>query len=146
MKSVRLLRKNKPVPSAICKAASGHTRARFFVGRDRQARGKKRTELVRSLRAAGMPGTDGSIGALLATMERLGGFRLGGTLVGTRAFRLHEGELGIRMPGDNLAQTGDIDITLFERLSLALSSSLPIADVQARTRSGPARTAPRPPS
>lgn len=100
------------------------------LAQDRQARGKKRTELVRTLRAAGMLGTDATIGSLLATMERLGVFRLGGTLVGTQAFRLYEGELGIRIPGDELAQTGDIDIAQFERLSLALGDQVeePLAD------------------
>lgn len=100
------------------------------LAQDRQARGKKRTELVRTLRAAGMLGTDATIGSLLATMERLGVFRLGGTLVGTQAFRLYEGELGIRIPGDELAQTGEIDIAQFERLSLALGDQVeePLAD------------------
>ena len=91
---------------------------------DRQARGRKRTELVRTLRAGGMLGADASIGSLLSTLERLGVFRLGGTLVGTQAFRLYEGELGIRIPGDELAQTMDVDIAQFERLSLALGDQV----------------------
>ena len=90
------------------------------LAKDREARQKKRTELVRTLRAAGMISTDASVGSLLSTMERLGVFRLGGTLVGTQAFRLYEGELGIRIPGDEMSQTGDVDIAQFERLSLAL--------------------------
>lgn len=100
------------------------------LAQDRQARSRKRTDLVRTLRASGILGTDAAIGSLLATMERLGVFRLGGTLVGTQAFRLYEGELGIRIPGDELAQTGDIDIAQFERLSLALGDQVeePLAD------------------
>jgi hypothetical protein len=100
------------------------------LAKDRQARNRKRTELVRTLRASGMLGTDAAVGSLLLTMERLGVFRLGGTLVGTQAFRLYEGDLGIRIPGDDLAQTGDIDIAQFERLSLALGDQVeePLAD------------------
>lgn len=87
---------------------------------ERQARSAARTRLIRTLRAEGMLSTDASIGSLLQTSERLGIFRLGGTLIGTQAFRLYEGELGIRLPSEELAQTGDIDIAQFERLSLAL--------------------------
>jgi hypothetical protein len=100
------------------------------LAKDRQARSQRRTELVRTLRAAGMLTTEASVGSLLLTMERLGVFRLGGTLVGTQAFRLYEGELGIRIPGDELAQTGDVDIAQFERLSLALGDEVeaPLAE------------------
>lgn len=89
-----------------------------------EARRKLRTRTVRLLRAEGLLSVDGSIGPLLAAAEKLGIFRLGGTLVGTQAFRLYEGELGIRIPGPELAQTGDIDIAQFERLSLALNDSV----------------------
>lgn len=57
---------------------------------------------------------------MLAGLERAGVFRLGGTIVGTIAFRLYEGELGIRYGVRELVQTGDIDIASFERLSVAL--------------------------
>jgi hypothetical protein len=90
------------------------------LAQDRQARSAARARLVRTLRAEGMLSADASIGSLLQTSERLGVFRLGGTLVGTQAFRLYEGELGLRISGQDLAQTGDIDIAQFERLSLAL--------------------------
>ena len=46
--------------------------------------------------------------------------RLGGTVVGTHAFRLYEGELNLRLGLDHAAQTDDLDIASFERLSLAL--------------------------
>jgi hypothetical protein len=90
------------------------------LAQGRQARNATRTRLIRTLRAEGMLGTEASIGSLLHTAERLGVFRLGGTLVGTQAFRLYEGELGIRIAGQDLAQTGDIDIAQFEQLSFAL--------------------------
>lgn len=85
-----------------------------------KARAAERGRLVRLLRAEGAPMANRATGALLAAMERTGVFRLGGTIVGTHAFRLYEMELGIRFGSDALAQTGDLDIASFERLSLAL--------------------------
>lgn len=79
-----------------------------------------RTRLIRILRAEGFLGVDAGTGSLLAAMAKAGVFRLGGTLVGTIAFRLYEGELGVRYGLDQAAQTNDIDIASFERLSLAL--------------------------
>lgn len=94
------------------------------LAKDRQARSAVRTRLVRTLRGEGMLGADASIGSLLQTTERLRVYRLGGTLVGTQAFRLYEGELGIRLSGQDLAQTGDIDIAQFERLSFVLGDKV----------------------
>jgi len=65
-------------------------------------------------------GVDAGTGSLMAAMATAGVFRLGGTIVGTHAFRLYEGELGLRYRFDEMAQTGDIDIASFEQLSLAL--------------------------
>jgi len=79
-----------------------------------------RTRLIRILRAEGFLGVDAGTGGLLGAMAKAGVFRLGGTLVGTIAFRLYEGELGVRYGLDQAAQTNDIDIASFERLSLAL--------------------------
>ncbi|HEX9858105.1 MAG TPA: GSU2403 family nucleotidyltransferase fold protein [Paracoccaceae bacterium] len=87
---------------------------------DARARQAERARLVRLLRAEGLPPMDRATGSLLAAMERAGVFRLGGTIVGTHAFRLYEAELGVRFAAADLAQTGDIDIAQFERLSLAL--------------------------
>ena len=80
----------------------------------------ERARLVRLLRAEGMTPTDRATGSILSAMADAGTFRLGGTIVGTNAFRLYEGELGIRLPLGGLANTGDIDIAQFERLSVAL--------------------------
>lgn len=84
------------------------------------ARATERARLVRILRAERFMGMDAATGSLLAAMAKAGVFRLGGTVVGTHAFRLYEGELGLRYRFDDLAQTGDVDIASFERLSLAL--------------------------
>ncbi len=95
--------------------------------KDRQA---TRTRLARTLRAEGYLPMDARTGSLLLALARIGVFRLGGTLVGTMAFRHYEGELGIRLGAGQLAQTGDIDIASFEHLSLAIGDTViePVAD------------------
>lgn len=85
--------------------------------KERQA---ERSRLARLLRAEGMTPTDRATGSILSAMADAGTFRLGGTIVGTNAFRLYEGELGIRLPLGGVASTGDIDIAQFEKLSVAL--------------------------
>lgn len=96
-----------------------------------EEREKKRTRLVRILRAEGYASTDAKTGSLLAAFSKSGVFRLGGTLVGTVAFRHYEGELGVALDFDQLAQTDDIDIASFERLSFAIDDEVetPLADV-----------------
>jgi hypothetical protein len=96
-----------------------------------EERRRNRTRLVRILRAEGFLGLDGANGSLLSAMATSGVFRLGGTIVGTHAFRLYEGELGVRLDFDMTAQTDDIDIASFTRLSLALedAASPPLEDV-----------------
>lgn len=85
---------------------------------------RDRQRLIRLLRAEGFQSIDPSTGALLTALARAGAFRLGGTLVGTVAFRHYEGELGIRMRQTEILNTGDIDIAQFERLSLTLGDSV----------------------
>lgn len=86
----------------------------------RKERDLRRAQLVRVLRAEGMTPMDRETGAVLAAMSRAGAFRVGGVLVGTAAFRLYEGELGLTFASEDLAQTQDIDVASFERLSLAI--------------------------
>lgn len=90
----------------------------------KEDRRKHRSRLIRILRAEGFLGVDATTGSLLSAMASAGVFRLGGTVVGTHAFRLYEGILGIRFSFDQMAQTGDIDIACFERLSLALEDAV----------------------
>jgi len=87
-----------------------------------EAEGRRTTmaRLTRTLRAEGLTGTDRATGSLLLAFAKAGVFRLGGTLIGTGAYALYEGELGVRFGSEELAQTGDIDFASFERLSLAL--------------------------
>ncbi len=91
---------------------------------ERDERRKHRARLIRVLRAEGFLGVDAATGSLLGALATAGVFRLGGTIVGTQAFRLYEGELGVRFSFDATAQTGDIDIASFERLSLALNDTV----------------------
>jgi hypothetical protein len=92
---------------------------------DRAERRQTRSRLIRLLRAEGFLGIDAATGSLLNAMAVGGVFRLGGTIVGTQAFRLYEGELGVRFAFDQTAQTRDIDIASFERLSIALDDTVP---------------------
>ena len=87
---------------------------------EREERRQRRSRLIRILRAEGFLGLDAATGSLLAALSNVGVFRLGGTIVGTVAFRLYEGELGLRYELDQAARTDDVDIASFERLSLAL--------------------------
>lgn len=89
-----------------------------------EERRKNRTRLVRLLRAESFLSLDAATGSLLSAMSASGVFRLGGTIVGTHAFRLYEGELGVRFDMDMTAHTGDIDIASFSRLSLVLEDAV----------------------
>lgn len=84
----------------------------------------ERARLTRLLRAEGMTPVDRETGILLRNLAKVGTFRLGGTLVGTHAFRLFEGDLGVTLPLGGAANTGDIDIAQFEKLSLALDEQV----------------------
>ena len=107
---------------------SDDTRARIERLEELQATAKERqaerSRLVRLLRAEGLTPTDRATGSILSAMADAGTFRLGGTMVGTNAFRLYEGELGIRLPLGGMANTGDIDIAQFEKLSIALEDQV----------------------
>jgi len=87
-------------------------------------RRKERARLVRLLRSERFLGMDSSTGSLVAALGKAGVFRLGGVLVGTIAFLLYEGELGLRLAADETARTSDVDIASFEKLSLALDDTV----------------------
>lgn len=88
---------------------------------ERTAFDRRTADLVAQLRAARLPGQDAETGRLLTALARAGVFGVGGTLVGTHAFRLYDAELGRRVTQAAPAQTEDVDIASFERLSLALA-------------------------
>jgi len=76
------------------------------------------------LRAGGLPTVDMASGKLLNALSKSGVFRLGGTLVGTHAFRLYPAVLGAWTAPAAIAVTEDIDIASFERLSLAINDQV----------------------
>ncbi|NNF72595.1 MAG: hypothetical protein HKN02_10430 [Rhodobacteraceae bacterium] len=90
----------------------------------RAARADEKRRLVRILRAEGYASLDSKTGSILNAFARAGVFRLGGTLVGTVAFRLYEAELGVALGFDEMAMTNDIDIGSFERLSFAIGDAV----------------------
>lgn len=112
MKSRYLGEATPALRSRLAKAAD--------LNADALERGKTMARLARMLRAEGFIRTDRETGSMLLAFARAGVFRLGGTIIGTGAFGLYQGELGVRFRSDELAQTGDIDFTSFERLSVAL--------------------------
>ncbi|RCK37278.1 nucleotidyltransferase family protein [Thalassospira xiamenensis] len=86
----------------------------------REIRRKARSSLVKKLRTEKVLSPDVSTGKVLSALASAGAFRLGGTLVGTNAFRAYELELGVRFnPGDAIG-TMDLDIAGFERFSIAV--------------------------
>lgn len=89
-----------------------------------EERRERMVRLTRTLRAEGFITTDRETGSLLLAFSRVGVFRLGGTLVGTTAYGLYQGELGIRMDYEELAQTADVDLASFERLSVVLEDKV----------------------
>ncbi|MEQ3648712.1 GSU2403 family nucleotidyltransferase fold protein [Hyphomonas sp.] len=93
------------------------------AGDERQAFERRSASLVAQLRAAGVLTLDRDSGKLLNAMAKAGVFRLGGTLVGTHAFRLYSAELGVRFE-DALAVTADVDIAAFEHLKLVIEDEV----------------------
>ncbi|MDG3043121.1 nucleotidyltransferase family protein [Roseicyclus marinus] len=87
---------------------------------ERKEKERERSRLMRVLRAEGYLMADAQTGQVLSAMERAGIFRLGGTLLGTQAFRLYEGELGFKIDFGSSAVTDDIDMASCERLSIVL--------------------------
>jgi hypothetical protein len=82
------------------------------------------SDFTRTPRAEGFIGTDRETGSMMLAVSRAGVFRLGGTLVGTFAYSVYQGELGVRMDYEELAQTGDIDLASFAQLSVAVGDTV----------------------
>ena len=104
-----------------------------------KAAARERARLMRTLRAEGYLMSDVGSGQVVSALARAGIFRLGGTLVGTLAFRCYEGELGVRIGFDHAAMTDDIDIASFSRLSLVLEDNVdhPLAEVFSNLKFAP---------
>jgi hypothetical protein len=87
---------------------------------ERKAFERRTADMIAQLRAARLPTQDNQTGQLLNALARCGVFGVGGTLVGTHAFRLYDAEIGRRVTQAAPAQTEDVDIASFERLSVAM--------------------------
>ena len=83
------------------------------------------SSLVAQLRAGGVSGPDRKTGPMLRALANCGVFRLGGTLVGTHAFRHYDLVLGVHLTDETgwVTQTDDIDIASFEHLSMAIEDA-----------------------
>lgn len=90
---------------------------------DKKAFERRCSTLVAQLRSAGLPALDRDTGKVLNAMARVGVFRLGGTLVGTHAFRLYSAELGVQF-GSVLSATEDVDLASFENLKLVIDDEV----------------------
>ncbi|MCP5036023.1 MAG: hypothetical protein GY945_00310 [Rhodobacteraceae bacterium] len=106
---------------------------------EKDQRRAERIRLIRLLRAEGYTRIDAQTGSLLSAMEKVGVFRLGGTIIGSVAFSHYEAELGVRYRLDHLARTDDLDIASFEALSLAIGDHVaePVQEVLARFKFSP---------
>ena len=81
------------------------------------------SKAIAQLRVAGLTGLDRQTGSVLRALTNSGVFRLGGTLVGTHAFNHYSQALGVEFTSQNrewVAQTEDVDIASFEKLSMAI--------------------------
>lgn len=87
---------------------------------ERKAFERRTADMIAQLRAARLPTQDNQTGQLLNALARCGVFGVGGTLIGTHAFRLYDAEIGRRVTQAAPAQTEDVDIASFERLSVAM--------------------------
>lgn len=93
------------------------------ISEEQAAFNKRCSSMVAQLRAAGLPTLDRDTGKVLNAMAKVGTFRLGGTLIGTQAFRLYSAELGVRFPSA-LGVTSDLDIAAFENLKLVIDDKV----------------------
>ena len=84
---------------------------------------KDRISMVRSLRAGGVPGPDGLSGNVLAALAEAGAFRLRAVVVGSLAFQCYAPMLGF-VPDSGSARTGDVDISQFPSISLAVEDKM----------------------
>jgi hypothetical protein len=87
-----------------------------------------RRRLVSALRRAGLPGPDPFAGEVLAALARAELFRLRACLVGTAAFQLYAGMLGVRLPGAAM-RTEDIDVAQFHGIAVSIEDEVrPLLD------------------
>jgi hypothetical protein len=82
----------------------------------------QRRQIVRTFRQQGVLTPSGIAGDLIEQIASLGAFRLRACLVGTLAFQIYEGLLGVKFPKE-YAYTQDLDIAQFREVSLAIAAT-----------------------
>lgn len=86
---------------------------------------RSRSKLVSTLiREARLPAPERMTGDVVAALAEAGLFRLRGVLVGTAAYQIYAGYLGIRLPAAAM-QTGDTDLAQSHALSKAVGDTIP---------------------
>jgi hypothetical protein len=83
---------------------------------------QRRSQIVRSLKAALQITTDPISGRIIARLAELGLFKAGAVLIGTHAFHTYGPMLGVRLGRSNL-RTGDIDFAAVDQADSALRIS-----------------------
>jgi len=84
---------------------------------------RERRDMVRALRAAGLPTPERLTGEILAALAEAGAFRLRATLIGSVAFQCYAGILGARLDA-SLARTSDVDLAQFHAVSIAVDDRM----------------------
>ena len=84
---------------------------------------RARRRLVAMLVRGGVPAPQDSVGAVLDALSRAGLFRLRGVLVGTTAYQIYSGLLGVRLTGSAM-RTEDVDLAQFPSISVHVGDRL----------------------
>lgn len=81
-----------------------------------------RRQIVQAFRRLGVTTPPGVAGDLLERLALLGIFRMRACLVGTFAFQVYEGLLGVKFPKE-YAHTKDLDIAQFREISISVAAT-----------------------
>lgn len=85
---------------------------------------KQREKLVSMLSAGGLRVSESSDGRVLELLSQSGVFLSGGVLVGSHAFNVYQGMLGVEW-GTELTKTQDIDLASENQINIAISEDAP---------------------
>jgi hypothetical protein len=84
---------------------------------------KQRREMVVALLRAGFKGPDSTTGKVLEALADAGAFRMRAVVVGTVAYQVYSGLLGIKLGASNMT-TSDLDLAQFENVSTAVEDRM----------------------
>lgn len=87
---------------------------------------RERRQMVSALKRAGLTGPDMVTGRVLAALASAGAFRLRAVVVGTIAYQIYGGLLGVRLSGATQT-TADHDIAQFRTISIAVDDTLDLS-------------------